>query len=77
MVLLTLLILAFPSLPPAQVHDDEGLLACGALPEAHLQAAGGGSGPHPGHDGQPGEETPSSSQQDDELASEFTCRQRI
>lgn len=28
------------SLECFQVHDDEGLLACGALPETHIQAIG-------------------------------------
>lgn len=38
-----------------QVHDDEGLLACRAVSEAHVQTAGGGSGPLPGHDIQSGQ----------------------
>lgn len=38
----------------AQVHDDAGLLACSALSETDLQAAGGRPGSHCGLDLQPG-----------------------
>lgn len=41
-----------------QVYDDEGLLACCALSETHIQTAGGGFGSLPGHDIQPGEFCP-------------------
>ncbi|KAF6371727.1 fibroblast growth factor receptor 3 [Rhinolophus ferrumequinum] len=34
-------------LHPRPVHDHAGVLACCAFSEAHLQAAGGGPGPHP------------------------------
>lgn len=41
-----------------QVHDDAGLLACSALSETYVQAAGGRPGPHCGLDLQPGRAAP-------------------
>lgn len=41
-----------------QVYDDEGLLACCALSQTHIQTAGGGFGSLSGHDIQPGEFCP-------------------
>lgn len=38
-----------------QVYDDEGLLACCALSETHIQTAGRGLRSLPGHDIQPGQ----------------------
>lgn len=38
-----------------QVYDDEGLLACCALSETHIQTAGRGPRPLPRHDSQPGQ----------------------
>lgn len=43
------------SVPLFQVHDDEGLLACDLLPQAHIQTVGRGLGPHSHFGNQRGE----------------------